>query len=113
MRPTSYYLWGLLQPTGADGDPESVLGGVAVDPHERRRVRHEAEADTLAHYDAAGTRLPDIPLDPGRRPGPETYVAWVTVDDAGYIYALDSSLASSATHPARMIELRARWWIES
>ena len=32
-------------------------------------------------------------------------MAWVTVDDAGYIYALDSSLASSATHPARMIKL--------
>ena len=27
------------------------------------------------------------------------------MDDAGYIYALDSSLASSATHPARMIKL--------
>ena len=98
------YLGDLPQPTGADGDPESVLGGVAVDPTNGDVYVTKPKPDTLAHYDAAGNRLPDIPLDPGGIPA-QTYVAWVTVDDAGYIYALDSSLASSATHPARMIKL--------
>ena len=98
------YLGDLLQPTGADGDPESVLGGVAVDPTNGDVYVTKPKPDTLAHYDAAGNRLADIPLDPGGIPA-QTYVAWLTVDDAGYIYALDSSLASSATHPARMIKL--------
>jgi DNA-binding beta-propeller fold protein YncE len=98
------YLGDLVQPTGADGDPESVLGGVAVDPTNGDVYVTKPKPDTLAHYDADGNRLADIPLDPGGIPA-QTYVAWVTVDDAGYIYALDSSLASSATHPARMIKL--------
>ena len=98
------YLGDLLQPTGADGDPESVLGGVAVDPTNGDVYVTKPKPDTLAHYDAAGNRLADIPLDPGGIPA-QTYVAWLTVDDAGSIYALDSSLASSATHPARMIKL--------
>ncbi len=98
------YVGDLLQPTGADGDPESVLGAVAVDPTNGDIYVAKPKPDTLAHYDAAGNRLPDIPLDPGGIPA-QTYIAWLTVDDAGYIYALDSSLASSATHPARMIKL--------
>ena len=98
------YLGDLPQPTGADGDPESVLGAVAVDPTNGDIYVTKPKPDTLAHYDASGNRLPDIPLDPGGTPA-QTYIAWLTVDDAGYIYALDSSLASSATHPARMIKL--------
>ena len=52
------YLGDLLQPTGADGDPESVLGGVAVDPTNGDVYVTKPKPDTLAHYDAAGTVCP-------------------------------------------------------
>ena len=94
----------LPQPTGANGDPESVLAAVAVDPTNGDIYVAKPKPDTIAHYDVQGNRLPDIAVDPGGVPA-QTYTAWLTVGDDGSIYVLDSSLASSATHPARLIKL--------
>ncbi len=98
------YVRDLPQPTGANGDPESVLAAVAVDPTNGDTYVAKPKPDTIAHYDAQGNRLPDIAVDPGGVPA-QTYTGWLTVGDDGSIYVLDSSLASSATHPARLIKL--------
>jgi sugar lactone lactonase YvrE len=98
------YVADLPQPTGADGDPESVLAAVAVDPTNGDIYVAKPKPDTIAHYDPLGNRLPDIAVDPSGVPA-QTYTAWLTVGDDGSIYVLDSSLASSTTHPARLIKL--------
>ncbi len=93
----------LPQPTSATGDPESVLAAVAVDPRNGDVYVGKPKPDTLAHYDAAGNRLDDVVVDPGS--GPQTYTAWLDIDDQGYIYVLDSHLWNTAAHPSRLIKL--------
>ena len=93
----------LPQPSAATGDPESVLAAVAVDPRNGDVYVGKPKPDTLAHYDAAGNRLPDVVVDPGS--GTQTYTAWLTIDDEGYIYVLDSHLWNTAADPSRLIKL--------
>lgn len=93
----------LPQPSAATGDPESVLAAVAVDPRNGDVYVGKPKPDTLAHYDAAGNRLPDITVDPGS--GAQTYTAWLDVDDEGYVYVLDSHLWNTAAEPSRLIKL--------
>ncbi len=93
----------LPQPTAETGDPESVLASVAVDPRNGDVYVAKPKPDTLAHYDAAGNRLPDVVVDPGA--GAQTYTAWITVDAEGYIYVLDSHLWNTAADPSRLIKL--------
>lgn len=93
----------LPQPSAATGDPESVLASVAVDPRNGDVYVGKPKPDTLAHYDAQGNRLPDVVVDPGS--GPQTYTAWLTIDDAGFIYVLDSHLWNTAADPSRLIKL--------
>ena len=93
----------LPQPSAATGDPESVLAAVAVDPRNGDIFVGKPKPDTLAHYDAAGNRLPDVVVDPGS--GTQTYTAWLTIDDEGYIYVLDSHLWNTAADPSRLIKL--------
>ena len=93
----------LPQPTGADGDAESVLASVAVDPTNGDVYVGKPKPDTLAHYDAAGNRLPDVVVDPGS--GAQTYTAWLATDDQGYIYVLDSHLWNTDADPSRLIKL--------
>ena len=97
------YATTLPQPAAATGDPESVLAAVAVDPRNGDVFVAKPKPDTLAHYDAAGNRLPDVVVDPGA--GAQTYTAWLTIDDEGYIYVLDSHLWNTATDPSRLIKL--------
>lgn len=93
----------LPQPSAATGDPESVLASVAVDPRNGDVYVGKPKPDTLAHYDAAGNRLPDVVVDPAA--GAQTYTAWLTVDDDGYVYVLDSHLWNTAADPSRLIKL--------
>ncbi|HEY6567030.1 MAG TPA: Ig-like domain-containing protein, partial [Actinomycetota bacterium] len=93
----------LPQPTGADGDAESVLASVAVDPTNGDVYVGKPKPDTLAHYDAAGNRLPDVVVDPGS--SAQTYTAWLTTDDTGAIYVLDSHLWNTDADPSRLIKL--------
>ncbi len=93
----------LPQPSAATGDPESVLAAVAIDPRNGDIFVGKPKPDTLAHYDAAGNRLPDVVVDPGS--GAQTYTAWLTIDDEGYIYVLDSHLWNTAADPSRLIKL--------
>ena len=93
----------LPQPSAATGDPESVLAAVAVDPTNGDVYIGKPKPDTLAHYDAAGNRLPDVVVDPAATA--QTYTAWLTIDDAGYIYVLDSHLWNTAADPSRLIKL--------
>jgi DNA-binding beta-propeller fold protein YncE len=97
------YLGDLPQPSGADGDPESVLAAVAVDPRNGDIYVGKPKPDTLAHYTAAGERLPDITVDPGS--GTQTYTAWLAIDGDGYLYVLDSHLWNTAADPSRLIKL--------
>ncbi|WP_243058101.1 Ig-like domain-containing protein [Nocardioides sp. SR21] len=93
----------LPQPSAATGDPESVLASVAVDPRNGDVYVGKPKPDTLAHYDAAGNRLPDVVVDPGS--DAQTYTAWLSIDDQGYIYILDSHLWNTAANPSRLIKL--------
>lgn len=97
------YVRTLPQPSAATGDPESVLAAVAVDPRNGDVYVAKPKPDTLAHYDAAGNRLPDVVVSPGS--GPQTYTAWLDVDDDGYVYVLDSHLWNTAADPSRLIKL--------
>ena len=80
-----------------------MLAAVAVDPRNGDIFVGKPKPDTLAHYDAAGNRLADIVVDPGS--GTQTYTAWLTIDDEGYIYVLDSHLWNTAADPSRLIKL--------
>ncbi|MCW2764945.1 MAG: hypothetical protein JWO11_904 [Nocardioides sp.] len=93
----------LPQPSAATGDPESVLASVAVDPRNGDVYVGKPKPDTLAHYDAAGNRLDDVVVDPAA--GPQTYTAWLDIDEQGYIYVLDSHLWNTAADPSRLIKL--------
>jgi DNA-binding beta-propeller fold protein YncE len=93
----------LPQPTGASGDPESVLASVAVDPTNGDVYVAKPKPDTLAHYDRAGNRLPDVVVEPGS--GTRTYTAWLSIDAAGFIYVLDSHLWNTDADPSRLIKL--------
>lgn len=93
----------LPQPSAASGDPESVLASVAVDPRTGETYVGKPKPDTLAHYAADGTRLPDVVVDPTS--GSQTYTAWVTVDDEGYVWVLDSHLWNTDADPSRLIRL--------
>ena len=70
---------------------------MAVDPRNGDVYVGKPKPDTLAHYDADGNRLPDVVVDPGS--GAQTYTAWLTIDDEGYIYVLDSHLWNTAATP--------------
>lgn len=97
------YVRTLPQPTAPSGDPESVLAAVAVDPRNGDVYVAKPKPDTLAHYDAAGTRLDDVVVAPGS--GAQTYTAWLDIDAEGYLYVLDSHLWNTAAHPSRLIKL--------
>lgn len=100
---SGHHLGDLPQPTGADGDAESVLASVAIDPRNGDIYIGKPKPDTLAHYSADGTRLADVVVDPGS--GSQTYTAWLTIDADGYIYVLDSHLWNTAADPSRLIKL--------
>lgn len=100
---SGHYLGDFPQPTGADGDPESVLASVAVDPRNGDVYIGKPKPDTLAHYTANGTRLDDVVVDAGS--GAQTYTAWLAIDADGYIYVLDSHLWNTAAKPSRLIKL--------
>lgn len=100
---SGHYLGDFPQATGGDGDPESVLASVAVDPRNGDVYIGKPKPDTLAHYTATGTRLDDVVVDPGS--GSQTYTAWLSIDQDGYIYVLDSHLWNTAADPSRLIKL--------
>lgn len=94
------WLGDFTSPANPDtGDPESVLAAVAVDPRNGDVYVGKPKPDTLVKYTKDGQILRDT-LVPGAR-----YIAWMTVDGSGNVYALDSHLWNTDADPSKLFKL--------
>ena len=93
----------LPQPSAATGDPESVLAAVAVDPRNGDMFVGKPKPDTLATTTPPATACRTSWSTPA--PAPRPTPRWLTIDDEGYIYVLDSHLWNTAADPSRLIKL--------